>query len=47
MADKIIKLIDKKLAGQGSYKSRKISVARVEIQLPEDMNEENTMILET
>lgn len=43
---KIIKLVDKKLAGQGSFKSRKISVARVEIQLPEDMNEENTMILE-
>lgn len=45
-AYKIIKLIDKKLAGQGSFKSRKISVARVEIQLPEDMNEENAMILE-
>ncbi len=45
-AYKIIKLMDKKLAGQGSFKSRKISVSRVEVQLPEDMNEENAMILE-
>jgi peptidyl-prolyl cis-trans isomerase SurA len=43
---KIIKLVDKKLGGQGSFKSRKVSLARVEIQLPEDMNEENAMILE-
>ena len=46
-AYKIIKLMDKKLAGQGSFKSRKISLARVGIQLPEDMNEENVIILET
>lgn len=44
---KIIKLIDKKLAGQGAFRSRKISAAKVSIQLPEDMNEENVMILET
>jgi peptidyl-prolyl cis-trans isomerase SurA len=45
-AHKIVKLLDKKLAGQGSYRSRKISVAKVGIQLPEDMNEENVMVLE-
>ncbi len=44
---KIIKLLDKKLAGQGSFRSRKISVAKVGIQLPEEMTEENVMILET
>lgn len=44
---KIIKLIDKKLAGQGAFRSRKMSVAKAVIQLPEDMNEENVMILET
>lgn len=44
---KIIKLIDKKLAGQGAFRSRKMSVAKVVIQLPEDMSEENVMILET
>ncbi len=44
---KIIKLIDKKLAGQGSFRSKKMSVAKVAIQLPEDMNDENMMILET
>ncbi len=43
---KIVKLLDKKLAGQGSFRSRKISVAKVGIQLPEEMNEENMMILE-
>ena len=42
---KIVKLIDKKLAGQGSYRSRKISVAKVGILLPEDMNEDNDTVL--
>lgn len=46
-AYKIIKLVDKKLAGQGAFRSRKMSVAKVVIQLPEDMSEENVMILET
>jgi parvulin-like peptidyl-prolyl isomerase len=43
---RIIKLIDKKLSGQGSFRSRKISVASLSIRLPEDMTQENIMILE-
>ncbi len=43
---RIIKLVDKKLAGQGSFRSRKISLARVGIRLPEEMTEENVAILE-
>jgi peptidyl-prolyl cis-trans isomerase SurA len=43
---RIIKLVDKKLAGQGSFRSRKISVARAGIRLPEEMTEENVAILE-
>ena len=43
---KIIKLQDKKLAGQGSFRSRKVSLAQVAIQLPEEMTNDNAMILD-
>ncbi len=44
---RIVKLVDKKLAGQGSFRSRKISLARVGIRLPAEMTDENILILET
>ena len=43
---RIVKLVDKKIAGHGSFRSRKISLARVGIKLPEEMNAENVAILE-
>lgn len=43
---RIIKLLDKRLAGRGSYSSRKIATAAARITLPEEMSEENVAILE-
>lgn len=43
---RIVKLVDKKVAGHGSFRSRKISLARVGIKLPDEMTEENVAILE-
>lgn len=43
---RIVKLVDKKVAGHGSHRSRKISLARVGIRLPDEMTEENIAILE-
>ena len=43
---RIIKLLDKRLAGRGSYSSRKIATAAARIMLPEEMSEENVAILE-
>lgn len=42
---RIIKLLDKRLSGKGSYKSRKVSTAAVKINLPEP-TQENMEILE-
>ena len=44
-AYRIVKLVDKKLAGQGSFRSRKISMSRVAIKLPAEMTDENAAIL--
>lgn len=43
---RIIKLLDKRMAGQGSYNSRKIVTAAARVMLPEEMSEENVAALE-
>lgn len=43
---RIIKLLDKRMAGQGSYNSRKIITAAARIMLPVEMSEENVAVLE-